>query len=210
MTAANPWDQRPIDTRRDSRQHVTSCRLSFRGTNRLLHTVKASAYQAMETLRDGRRIEVRALGLGDRAGLLDAVGRMSEESLYRRFFAPRRSFTDREIAYFIDVDFVGHVALVAVLEEAGDRLIVAGGRYIVTGAGRAEVAFGVDDAHQGLGIAPLLMRHLIAIARAGGLSELYAEVLPENRPMRRVFEKCGYPVDSTPAAGAVHISIRVG
>jgi GNAT superfamily N-acetyltransferase len=49
----------------------------------------------------------------------------------------------------------------------------------------------VDDAHQGLGIGSALIQHLVAIARAAGLDALHAEVLTENTPMLRVFEKSG-------------------
>jgi hypothetical protein len=115
--------------------------------------VGSSGYSAFETLRDGRRVEIRALRAADRADLLEAFGRMSDQSRYYRFFAPKRALTVSEIAYFTDVDFVKHVALVAVVDAPDRRLVVGGGRYIVTQPGGAELAFGVDDAHQGLGIA---------------------------------------------------------
>lgn len=168
-----------------------------------------ATYSAEEGLRDGRRVEIRALKPDDQTDLLEAVGRMSEESRYFRFFAPKRFFTDSEVAYFTDVDFVDHVALVAILEEGERRQIVGGARYIVSRRGCAEVAFGVIDACQGLGIAGALMRHLFAIARTAGLNELEAEVLPENRRMLRVFERCGSPVVLTRAQGSVKVSIRL-
>jgi RimJ/RimL family protein N-acetyltransferase len=83
------------------------------------------------------------------------------------------------------------VALVALLDAAAGPTIVGGGRYIVSEPGRAEIAFGVDDAHQGQGIASALMRHLVGIAREAGLKELVAEVLPDNAPMLRVLERSG-------------------
>jgi len=36
------------------------------------------------------------------------------------------------------------------------------------------------------------MRHLVAIARDGGLKELIAEVLPENAPMLKLFSRFGF------------------
>jgi hypothetical protein len=54
----------------------------------------ASEFSAIETLRDGRRLQIRALRPDDRAGLLAAVDGFSSESLYRRFFAGRRHFYD--------------------------------------------------------------------------------------------------------------------
>jgi hypothetical protein len=81
--------------------------------------LEAAKYSAFEALRDGRWVEIRALRPGDRAELIAAVGRSSGQSLYRRFFAVRRSFTESEIDYFLNVDFVNHVALVAIVDEHG-------------------------------------------------------------------------------------------
>jgi GNAT superfamily N-acetyltransferase len=163
----------------------------------------ASQYSALETLRNGRPVEIRALTPEDRAGLLEAVANMSPEARYRRFFAPKRDFSEKEIEYYLNVDFVRHVALVAVLEGT----IVGGGRYIVSKPGRAEVAFGVDDARQGQGIGSALMRHLVVLARRAGLSALIAEVLPDNASMLKVFERSGLAMTVRREAGVVHVSL---
>src|SRR3954453_20139314 len=63
-------------------------------------TVNAAEYSVKELLRDGSRIEIRALQLIDRDELQNAVGRMSDESLQRRFFAPKRYFSEHEIDYY--------------------------------------------------------------------------------------------------------------
>jgi GNAT superfamily N-acetyltransferase len=172
--------------------------------------VDAARYSAVETLRDGRRVEIRALRPQDRDGLLAAVGRASAQSLYRRFFAVRRSFSDKEIDYFSNVDFVDHVALVAVAEEDGRPAIVAGARYVVSQPGEAEVAFAVVDAYQGQGLGGALMRHLAGIARDAGLAELTAEVLAENAAMLKVFAKCGLPLTTKRESDVVHVTLRLG
>ena len=171
--------------------------------------VEAANFCAIEKLRDGRRVEYRALRHDDRSELVAAVGRTSTQTLYRRFFAVKRSFTEKEVAFFLDVDFVEHVALVAVVEEGGQPVIAGGGRYIVVQPGQAEVAFVVIDAYQGQGIGGALMRHLAAIARAAGLRELVAEVLPENTPMLKVFEKSGLRPATRRESGVVHVTLRL-
>ena len=65
----------------------------------------------------------------------------------------------------------------------------------------AEVAFAVVDPYQGQGIGAALLRHLVTIARAASLRELIAEVLPDNMPMLKVFEKSGIHVASKREAG---------
>jgi hypothetical protein len=49
----------------------------------------------------------------------------------------KRSFTDQEAAFFVNVDFVNHVALVALIDEEGRSVIAGGGRYIVLQPGEA-------------------------------------------------------------------------
>lgn len=169
-----------------------------------------AGYSVVEPLRDGRRVDIRALKPADRDGLFAAFANMSEEARYRRFFAPKRAFTDKEIEYYLNVDFVSHVALVAVVEEGGRQVVAGGGRYIVSAPGSAEVAFAVDDPHQGLGIATHLMRHLVAIARAAGLRELTAEVLPDNAAMLKVFERCGLAATTRREGGVVHVAMALG
>lgn len=169
----------------------------------------ARHYSALETLRDGSRIEIRALRPADRDALLSSVGGMSDESVRRRFFAPKRHFSAKEIEFYVNVDFVSHVALVAVRTDPGQAAIMGGARYIVVGPGAAEVAFTVNDAHQGRGIGGLLMRHLVAIARARGLRELTAEVLADNAAMLAVFQKGGLRMDAEREHGVVHLTLHL-
>jgi RimJ/RimL family protein N-acetyltransferase len=167
------------------------------------------SFSAKEALRDGRCVEIRALRPEDRTGLGEAVGRSTAESLHRRFFAVRRSFTEQEVAFFLNVDFINHVALVAVVEEDGRPAIVGGGRYIVVQPGRAEIAFGVVDQYQGQGLGAALMRHLTAIARGAGLKELVAEVLPANTSMLKVFERSGLYMTTKREPGVVHVTLQL-
>ena len=171
--------------------------------------MNAAHYSVLERLEDGRQVEFRALRPTDLPGLRETAKRMSPETIYRRFFAPKRSFTEKEIDFYLNVDFTSHVALVAVLGESGRWHIVGGGRYISSEPGRAELAFAVDDLHQGLGIATRLMRHLVGIARANGIRQLTAEVLAENRPMLKVFERCGLAATTRREGGVLHVTLDV-
>ena len=171
--------------------------------------MEAAKYSAVETLRDGRPMEIRALRPDDQTEFLAAFDRTSAKSRYRRFFGAKRYFSDKEIAFFVNVDFVNHVALVAVVEESGRPTIVGGGRYVVVQPRQAELAFAVVDQYQGQSIGAALMRHLIAIARDAGLTELIADVLPDNSAMLKVFEKCGLRVSKRTEARTVRVSLRL-
>jgi RimJ/RimL family protein N-acetyltransferase len=170
--------------------------------------MEAAKYSAVELLRDGRRIEIRSLKPDDRHEFVAAVNRTSVQSLYRRFFAAKRGFTEQEIAFFLNVDFVNHVALVAVLKE-GERPVVGGGRYVVVQPGTAEMAFAVVDQYQRQGIGAALVHHLIAIAREAGIKELIAQVLPENIAMMKVFSKTGLSLSTRRELQVVHVTLQL-
>ena len=61
----------------------------------------------------------------------------------------------------------------------------------------------------GLGIATHLINHLIRIARAAGLEMFVAEVLPENLPMLKVFERCGLAMTTRSEKGVVHVALAL-
>ena len=66
-------------------------------------------------------------------------------------------------------------------------------------------AFAIDDPHQ-------RTRHRDTpdqIARAGGLEMFVAEVLPENLPMLKVFERCGLAMTTRSGRGVVHVTLAL-
>jgi len=170
----------------------------------------AARYSAAEATRDGRKLEIRALRPQDKDDMRAAVDRASAQSLYRRFFGAKRSFSDKEVAFFVNVDFLKHVALVAVVEEGDQAAIVAGGRYIVQQSGAAEIAFVVIDDYQKQGIGAALLRHLAILGRGAGVKEFTAEVLPENIPMLKTFEKSGLKMSTKREQGTVHVKLQLG
>jgi ribosomal protein S18 acetylase RimI-like enzyme len=171
--------------------------------------IMPEAYRAIEHLRDGRPIEIRAVRPDDKDDMLAAIGRTSTESLRRRFFVVKRGFSQKEIDFFVRIDFRDHVALIALADEDGRPTIVGGGRYVAVESGSAEVAFIVIDGYQGQGIGSHLMRHLAGIARDAGLTELIAEVLPENTAMRKVFSKFGFKLAPTQDPQVIHLVMQL-
>jgi RimJ/RimL family protein N-acetyltransferase len=170
---------------------------------------EAAEYSAPEHLRDGRPIKIRALRSDDRADMLAAIGRTSMQSLQRRFFVPKKGFSEREMTFFLDIDFESHVALVAQIDEDGHPVIAGGGRFIVVQPGQAEIAFVVVDAYQGHGVGTILMRHLAILARDAGLKELIAEVLPENSAMLKLFKKFGFKTVSKGSPQVIHLVLQL-
>ena len=176
-----------------------------------MNSDEVATFTSTERLRDGRSLSIRAIRPDDRGLLIDALRNVGPESRYMRFFSSKAKFTDDDVRNATEVDFVNVVALVAVVEENGEDRIVGGGRYLRIGAagdgGHAEVAFLVDDDHQGLGIGSRLFRHLVAIARASGIKLFEADVLPANRGMLQLFSRSGFPVTRRSSPDAIHVTI---
>jgi acetyl coenzyme A synthetase (ADP forming)-like protein len=151
---------------------------------------------------------VRAIRPDDRERLLEHFHGLSARSVYFRFFGAKRRLTDAELDQFTRLDFVDRAALVATLREHGAEHIIGVGRYArVSGNPRAaEVAFAVADAHQGRGIGPILLEHLLRVARSNGITNFHADVLGENNHMLEVFAATGLVVTSSREGGTVHLS----
>jgi acyl-CoA synthetase (NDP forming)/RimJ/RimL family protein N-acetyltransferase len=147
-------------------------------------------WEADVLLGDGGVAHLRPIRPSDAERLVAFYDRVSPESKYLRFFAPYPRLSDRDVKRFTEVDYVDRVAFILTL---GDQMIAVG-RYDRIEDDHAEVAFLIEDAHQGRGIAQLLLEHLAQAARERGISRFVAEVLPENRRMAKVFADAGYRV----------------
>src|SRR3954451_6938897 len=107
----------------------------------MIAMLEVAKYSSVEALRNERQVEIRALRPDDQADLIAAFGRTSSQSRYRRFFALKRGFTEEEIAFYLSIDFINHVALVAVVDEGRKPMIIGAGRYIAVQNGKADAAF---------------------------------------------------------------------
>jgi RimJ/RimL family protein N-acetyltransferase len=168
-------------------------------------------YRAVEQLRNGMTVIVRAIRPDDKERLLDAFRNLEKESVYTRFFTAKSELSDREIKWATEVDFEKNMALVVTISEGKDETIIGGGRYIsydVPGGLRnAELAFMVEEDFHGLGIAGRLLKHLIGIAREMGIAMLEAEVLTGNKAMLNVFARSGLPMKQSPEGKVVHLTL---
>ena len=72
----------------------------------------------------------------------DLVYTLSQETLYYRFMAPMKQFSEKQIQDFVYIDHRSEVAIVGTLPEAHGEEIIAVGRYFLNPkTNRAEVAF---------------------------------------------------------------------
>ncbi|WP_254399006.1 GNAT family N-acetyltransferase, partial [Streptomyces sp. AC602_WCS936] len=154
-------------------------------------------WEADVVLRDGGTARVRPITVDDAERLVSFYEQVSDESKYYRFFAPYPRLSAKDVHRFTHHDFVDRVGLAAtvggefIATVRYDR-IGAGGTPATAPADEAEVAFLVQDAHQGRGVASALLEHIAAVARERGIRRFAAEVLPANTKMIKVFVDAGY------------------
>jgi acetyl coenzyme A synthetase (ADP forming)-like protein len=166
-----------------------------------------SDYEFHVVLRDGGLAFIRPIKPED-AGPLDAMfHRMGRDSVYHRFFRHKDQLTEEELRYFSDVDYEDRMAFVV---EVGG-LLVGGGRYdrLEDEPNVAEVAFGIEDAHQGRGIGTHLLTHLTNYARNNGVEAFRAFVLPDNYAMMRVFRSSGFTMRRELGGGVYTVDFPV-
>jgi acyl-CoA synthetase (NDP forming)/GNAT superfamily N-acetyltransferase len=166
------------------------------------HSKSPGDRSASVVLGNGDTAVIRPIVPADQGALAAFHERQSSTSIYRRFFSPKPTLNETELAHFTTVDMVDRVALVV---ELRDEFVAWASYERWAGRNEAEAAFMVDDDHHGLGIATLLLEHLAAFARANGIERFTAEVLGDNRAMLAVFAKAGWPLKRRFDSGVIDL-----
>src|SRR3989440_5732797 len=158
--------------------------------------------EADVVLRDGSTVHVRPARPGDREAVTAFLQGLSPQSRYFRFFAPVKE-VERLASSAVDVD---HRTRFSLLATAGPAATVVGHAiYILSGEGRAEVAFAVADHFQGHGLGTILLAHLAEAATENGIRVFEARVLAENHRMIEVFRESGFPVRMRAEPGEIAV-----
>jgi len=170
--------------------------------------IDARNYSVTETLRNGLEACFRAAHPDDSDLLIEAFHKLDPESVYLRFFGPKKEISPTELKRFREADFDTRIILICTVQEDGREIVIASGTYArAEDAASAEVAFIVEEDFHRLGIARRLLMHLGKIATAAGIRTFIAEVLPHNTAMLGVFGRCGWPMTTHSADGVIHITL---
>jgi RimJ/RimL family protein N-acetyltransferase len=138
------------------------------------------------TLHDGTRVRIRPIEPGDKLRLQQALGRLSRESIRRRFLAAKPALSAAELRYLTEVDGVEHLALVALL--ADEIVGVARCVRVEPGSDTAEFAIVVGDPLQGEGLGTLLASALADAACRVGIRRFSAITLADNDAVQRLLD----------------------
>ena len=115
----------------------------------------------------------------------------------------------KEMQPYVNIDYKEILSVVAIVEKGRNERIIAEARYAYDARSEAyEVAFIVDEAFQGKGIASFMFDYLVKIARDRGIRWFIAYVLPRNEAMLKVFERSNLEISRSFEAGALGFSLR--
>lgn len=152
----------------------------------------------IESLRDGRHVLIRALAAKDREREYAFIKRLSPESRHLRFLAQISEPGTALLDQLMDVDGKQRTAFIALAHENGELIEIGISRYAATGEQDCECAVTVADEWTHLGLATLLMEHLIKAARHNGFRYLYSVDSASNTAMRDLAKSMGFATHSDP------------
>ena len=160
------------------------------------------AWEADVVLRDGRPVHIRPIRPDDAPALQRFHHGLSSQTVYFRYFAPRPELSDEDLHRMTTIDYADRMAFV--VQSHGE--IIGEGGYDRIDDTSAEVAFVINDRHQGRGIGSVLLEHLVAVGRERGVERFVAEVLPQNTKMLATFTQAGFQVARAYDEGVVSVS----
>lgn len=161
-------------------------------------------------LRDGTTAQIRPATPDDGQLFVRFLEMVSQESRSRRFFAALKP------------DAAAHAMLgPAPVEDQMTLIVLMGGpdqpRIVATGsymrerpdADTAEIAFLVDDADQGKGLATLILERLALTAARHGIRRFVAQIRPDNAKMLKVLRESGFAVRETDQHDRITVDFSV-
>lgn len=179
------------------------------------HSLGANTtWEADIVLADGGIAVLRPILPTDRENLLQFYAGVSAESKYLRFFNSHPELTTAELEQWLNSDGHSqvHLALVyrsQIIAVAGYQVITHGGSDQHSSERIGDVAFLVQDAHHGRGVANILLEHLAQIGREHNIDRFCAQMLPHNRAMKEVFRRAGYSVRPELSDGFITVDFTI-
>jgi acyl-CoA hydrolase/RimJ/RimL family protein N-acetyltransferase len=153
-------------------------------------------------------VDFRAIKPSDVEDMRRLFYRFSDTSVYYRYFSPIKTMPHAKMQEYVNIDFSRTLSIVGLVKEMGEGSIIAEGRFVREPQGPvADVAFVVDEAYQGRGIATFVLKMLIRLAKERGLKGFKADVLSSNKSMLKVFEKSGLAVEARVVDGVYELNL---
>lgn len=169
-------------------------------------------WEMSHTFEDGTRIFFRPIKMTDEEMMKDLFYRLSEQTIYHRFFRSLKSMPHRDLVHFVHIDYTNEMGIVGIVQDPEkperEEIVCIGRYYLNRSTNVAEVSYLVRDDFQKRGIGSYLVKYLARIARENGIAGFEAEILPDNPPAMKVLHKLGFPVETIASAGNYQLRVR--
>ena len=144
-------------------------------------------------LRDGQVVWFKPLERSDREKVIEGFHRLSEQSVYNRFFGYLKELSDEQLDKLLDTNSYDHVAWGAFDFKGDEPFGIGVGRFWRSAErpNEAELALTVIDEYQGKGVGTVLLCILFCIAGKIGIDTFTGIILAENRNLVRRFSDLG-------------------
>ena len=166
--------------------------------------------EEIKTFKGGITVRFRAMKPSDEEMMRRFFYRCSKEMIFYRFFYSIKTMDHDKMQTYVNLDYQKEFSIVGLFVEKGNQKIIAEARMVRderTYCG--EVAFLIDERFQGIGIGSYLLSCLVEQAREQGLKGIVAEVLADNQPMIKVFEKAGLPLEASLGNGIYSLKLTL-
>jgi len=177
--------------------------------SRVLNRIMSTDKHGTLSLSGGVNVPFRLIRTDDVPALQRFHTRLSEKTIYLRFFGSLQELPKEKAQFFAHVDGVDHLAFVA-LDPDDPHEIIALVRYDrEPGSEKAEYAALVEDLWQGHGVGIALTRKLIDEARDKEVRFLYAMVMGKNKRMLELLRHLDLPERERLEDGIKHVEVDI-
>ena len=157
-------------------------------------------------LSDGTNIVIRPIRPEDAEIEQAFIRNLSPESRYFRFMNSISELSLEMLVRFTQIDYHNEMALIAVCSNEDGEEEIGVVRYMTNqDKTTCEFALVVADHWQGKGIARLLMRNLIEVARDRGLEIMEGQVLSNNFRMLDLMTRLNFKISNDPTEAGIKL-----
>jgi len=152
--------------------------------------------ETYRTTKSGLNILLRPVKISDEPLLKDFLYSLSDQSRYYRFLSVRKDVPRELLQQLAVIDYTRKIVILAVVPTDGKETVIGMGQYEINGGMHtAEIGLLVRDQYQNQGVGMELLNYITHLARKNGVLGFTADVLVDNDPVFRLFEKMGFKVE---------------
>jgi acetyltransferase len=163
-------------------------------------------YVTERQLNEQTKVILRPIKPEDEPLWHDLVADCSTDTLRSRFSYLFKTTTHEMATRFCFLDYDREIAIVAEVEEEGERKLISVGRLVADmNRETAQYTVIVVDRWQGRGLGGLVTSYCLEVAKAWGVKRVVAETTKQNAPMVATFRSLGFHERRDPVEGVVFV-----